>query len=118
MTVTMEEFQRWVDIRWNRHPREADLAIMSLGLSGEGAEVLAECVNLMIAIGHVTEPLKKYIRGDTAPKGIDKLELEIGDVLHYLTAIANRFEISMAGVMAANMAKLEQREKDKTCPKP
>lgn len=116
--MTLVEFQFWVLKRWNRNPRPDDLAIMTIGLGGEGAEVLAECVNLTIAIGHVTEPIKKVIRGDTAPKGIDKLILELGDVQHYLVAIANRFGISMADVLQANIDKLEQREKDKTCPKP
>lgn len=112
------EFQEWVYMRWHRTPRPNDLAIMTIGLGGEGSEILAECVALMIAIGHVTEPIKKVIRGDKAPKGIEKLILELGDVQHYLTAIANHFDISMADVLAANVRKLEQREKDKTCPVP
>lgn len=116
--MTLEDFQEWVYKRWYKNPRPNDLAIMTIGLGGEGAEVLAECVALMIAIGHVTEPIKKVIRGDKAPKGIDKLILELGDAQHYLVAIANRFDIPMADVLVANVKKLEQREKDKSCPIP
>jgi NTP pyrophosphatase (non-canonical NTP hydrolase) len=116
--MTLEEFQIWVDKRWNRKPRPQDLSIMTLGLGGEGAEVLAECTCLMIAIGRVSEPIKKVIRGDANPKGIENLIHELGDVQHYLVAIANTFGISMADVLKANVHKLEQREKDQTCPKP
>lgn len=116
--MTLHEFQVWVARRWDKNPRPNDLAIMTIGLGGEGAEVLAECVALMIAIGNVTEPVKKVVRGDTAPKGIEKLIFELGDAQHYLVAIANRFGISMTDVMDANVLKLEQREKDKTCPIP
>jgi len=89
-------FQSWVRERWARDPRDVDLAVMALGLAGEAGEVI--------------EPIKKFIRGSHPAPGIKKLTSELGDVLHYLTAIANHFNISLDDIVEDNMSKLVARD--------
>lgn len=111
--LAMDGFQRWVAHRWGQRPKDVDLAVMTLGVMGEIAEVLQECVDLTIAGGRVSEHIKKEIRGS---KAVDtsKLTLELGDVLHYLTVIASHYHVSMTDVMAANVDKLVAREAKST----
>lgn len=90
----LSSFQLWVKGRWSKNPRAEDLAIMTLGLCGEA--------------GEVSEPIKKQIRG-SKPVDVDALALELGDVIHYATAIANHFGIDMETVLGKNVAKLEAR---------
>jgi NTP pyrophosphatase (non-canonical NTP hydrolase) len=92
-------FQDWVESGWTRkvdseRDELRELAVMTLGLAGETGEVI--------------EPIKKEIRGD-GPVDIAKLELELGDVLHYLCRIASHYKINMAGVIISNIQKIESR---------
>jgi NTP pyrophosphatase (non-canonical NTP hydrolase) len=107
----LESYQQWVYSMWNFHDWEAkkkkvfpsikDDAIMALGLAGESGEVV-DC-------------MKKIIRGKRKFLGKDikeiegELLLELGDVLYYLTMIANRFNISLKDVIESNVKKLEER---------
>jgi NTP pyrophosphatase (non-canonical NTP hydrolase) len=91
----LKAFQYWVRGRWSKNPRADDLAIMTLGLCGEA--------------GEVSEPIKKQIRG-SKPVDVEALTLELGDVIHYVTAIANHFGIDMTTVLLQNIRKLEARE--------
>lgn len=104
----ISDFQLWVDERWKRNPRPEDLAIMTIGLGGETGEVVEATLELVKAVSRVSEPIKKQIRGS---KPVDRTALikEIGDVQHYLVAIANQFDIHMGEVLDANVAKLEAR---------
>ena len=94
------EFKRWVAVRWGPKKLFGNkaLAIMTLGLCGEA--------------GEVSEPIKKELRGD-GPVDIEKLTLELGDVLHYLVCIAIHYHISVVDIMEKNMVKLEARDKRK-----
>jgi NTP pyrophosphatase (non-canonical NTP hydrolase) len=93
--MMLSDFQGWVAGRWNKNPRRDDLAIMTLGLCGEA--------------GEVSEPIKKQIRG-SKPVDVAALALELGDVIHYATAIANHFGIDMEAVLEQNVKKIEARE--------
>lgn len=106
--MELKQFAQWIHTRWNRNARPADLAISGLGLSGEGAEVVEATLELVKAVGRVTEPLKKQIRGS---KDVERtnLALELGDVLHYWCVIANHFNIDVEAIIEANVAKLEAR---------
>ena len=92
--MNLSDFQMWVKGRWSKNPRPEDLAIMTLGLCGEA--------------GEVSEPIKKQIRG-SKPVDVAALALELGDVVHYATAIANHFGIDMGNVLEKNVDKLEAR---------
>ena len=72
--LTIEDFATWVEAGWTRKvgtPQDdlRELAVMTLGLPGE--------------VGEVIEHIKKEIRGD-GPLDREKLQLELGDVLHPL----------------------------------
>ena len=94
--MQIAEFQAWVRERWSRNPRPVDLAVMTLGLCGEA--------------GEVSEPIKKLIRGTHPDLDLDALALELGDVLHYLTAIANHFKIDLEEIIEMNVDKLTHRD--------
>lgn len=106
--MTLANFQKWVREGWRKNPRDNDLAIMALGLAGEAGEVLQECRDLAIAVAKVTEPIKKQLRGD-GPLDREKLALELGDVAHYLTAIADQFDLDMEDILNKNVGKIEAR---------
>lgn len=93
-------FDTWVAKRWAHQdtaPGGRGWLIAVMGLAGE--------------TGEVVEPCKKHYRDGTHPG--KELLLELGDVLHYLTVIANSYGWSLADVANANAAKLEQRDRDK-----
>src|SRR3990167_3154116 len=61
--------------------------------------------------GEVVELLKKHYRDDKHP-GVELL-LELGDVLHYLTVIAQAYGWTLDDVAAANMDKLNARDAER-----
>lgn len=65
-----------------------------LGLAGEA--------------GEVTELYKKFIRGDGLLEK-DKVLLELGDVLWYISAVAKHAGFTLEEVASANLTKLEDR---------
>lgn len=74
------------------------LTYTALGLVGES--------------GEVADKLKKVLRDDGGQLADEKREaliLEMGDVLWYLTAMANELGISMDVVARKNIAKIEGR---------
>lgn len=97
--MRIEDFATWVEAGWTRKVAgEVDelreLAVMTLGLPGE--------------VGEVIEHIKKEMRGD-GPLDRLKLQLELGDVLHYLCRIASHYGLNMEAVMQANVEKIEAR---------
>lgn len=89
------KFEEWVASRWG--PVELlsrNWIIASMGLAGETGEVL--------------EHLKKHLRDGKHPN--EDLKLELGDVLHYLTVIAQSYGWSLQELMDANQDKLEARD--------
>jgi NTP pyrophosphatase (non-canonical NTP hydrolase) len=97
------EFERFVQTNWGMPGKTApiaqdaaelrDLYIMSTGLAGETGEVM--------------EHLKKYVRNGVLDN--HALALELGDVLHYLTRIAVRFNFTLYDLMEMNADKLNKR---------
>tara|TARA_B110000093_G_scaffold137065_1_gene146892 strand:- start:203 stop:562 length:360 start_codon:yes stop_codon:yes gene_type:complete len=59
--------------------------------------------------GEIAEKLKKAIRDKVRLNRYDMLK-ELGDVLFYVTALANLHESSLAEVLEINMRKLNSRE--------
>ncbi len=75
-----------------------ELAQKTLGLTGES--------------GEVAEKVKKFIRGDfnlNVPENKASMVKELGDVLWYLTVIANLMGSSLEQVAEANNVKLLDR---------
>lgn len=89
----MEQFQSFVSAHWaDAKPGDKRWVVAVMGLAGEAGEVV--------------EPLKKFFRDGKEPQG---LLLELGDVLHYLTAIAHMHGYTLQQVADANIAKLAER---------
>jgi NTP pyrophosphatase (non-canonical NTP hydrolase) len=59
-------------------------------------------------VGEVTEPVKKYLFHGK-PLDINKIKDELGDVLWYLTAVADTMGFSLEHIARCNKEKLEKR---------
>ena len=66
---------------------------------------------LVTEVGEVADLIKKDNRPEPIRKlfSVDDLELEIGDVLWYLTMLASEYGIDMSVVAKRNIEKLEAR---------
>lgn len=109
--MNAKDFQDWALAHWGGQlpslikPAESisreelrSLVIMSIGLPAEAGEA-ADC-------------LKKHVRGDQSlsnSSNLNKLKLELGDVLHYLTVICGCCGFTLEEVMQANFDKLAER---------
>jgi NTP pyrophosphatase (non-canonical NTP hydrolase) len=81
---------------WGTHPVPYS-PTAAMGLPGETGEVM--------------ELLKKHARDGKHPG--DKLLLELGDVIHYATVLAQSYGWSLDQVLQANIDKLVARDFDK-----
>lgn len=59
-------------------------------------------------VGEVTEPVKKHLFHGK-PLDINKIKAELGDVLWYLTAVADTMGFSLEHIARCNKEKLEKR---------
>jgi NTP pyrophosphatase (non-canonical NTP hydrolase) len=94
--IDKDKFEDYVNTCWHNHnsgDAAKDLAVVSLGLGGETGEVL--------------EHLKKHIRDGKIDR--HELELELGDVLHYLIRIANHYNLTLDSVMSSHVEKMEKK---------
>lgn len=70
-------------------------------------------LGLVGEVGEVVEHIKKDRRpeesGKRKPINLDELELEIGDVLWYLTRLADEYGLDMVSVAKRNIEKLNKR---------
>lgn len=96
--MDFEKYQDQVFRTMNKKATQKEaLSNYSMGLAGESGEVL--------------EALKKYLYHG---HGLDMkdIEKELGDVLWYLTAIAEELDIEMEDVALRNVRKLQARYPD------
>lgn len=117
MDKTFVEYERW-RITLDHSPRE--LFYPTLGLNGEAGEVTDKILNLLVlggklnvATSKAAERVKKLIRdkeGEIDPDIRKAILLECGDVLWYLSAIADRLNSSLDEVVDLNIEKLESRK--------
>lgn len=71
------------------------------------------CLGLAGEAGEVIEHVKKYARGDYDIENKKReILLEMGDVLWYLTRLANDFGFSLEQIIEANVDKLIDRRKN------
>lgn len=77
------------------YPEKHAIIYPALGIAGEG--------------GEVAEKVKKWLRGD---RDLDKLELlkEAGDVLWYITSLADDLGYSLEDLVNQNVKKLTSRK--------
>jgi NTP pyrophosphatase (non-canonical NTP hydrolase) len=72
--------------------------------------LIENTLGLVGEAGEVAEKIKKKIR-DRNKVSSEEIVKELGDVLFYVTALANHFGENLAIVMEKNVAKLDDREK-------
>lgn len=72
----------------------SDLTIMGLGIAGEAGEV-ADLIKKEVGHGH--------------PRNREKMAKELGDVLWYLSAIAEEYGYSLSEIATMNIEKLKAR---------
>lgn len=93
--MNLSEYQVEVRRTMNSHlDRASALANYAMGLAGEAGEVL--------------EPLKKHLFHGK-PLDVAHLQIELGDCLWYIAALANTLDIDLNATLAANVAKLKAR---------
>ena len=102
-----KDYNEFVEECWMGNFDKDNLAIATLGLAGEA--------------GEVAEKVKKHLRGDEAHNPLEHADIlarnnevikELGDVLFYLTWLANYHGFTLDGVIAANILKLTKRQRD------
>lgn len=97
--MTFDEYQAAAMRTAKRAPgeevsHEMHLAVMALGLTGEAGEV-ADMIKKSLGHGHGYD--------------VDELRKELGDVLWYLTALAEHCGIDLEWIAKANVEKLQKR---------
>jgi len=112
-----ESYDEFVERMWmsGTHPFKEEIAISTLGLSGEAAETLEKILAgalTCVAAGKVGERHKKMIRGDGITER-HKYEIvkELGDQLFYITKTANLYGFTLGDVIQGNIEKLTDRRK-------
>ncbi len=97
-------YDAFVESNWMGKEDPTHLAIATLGLNGEA--------------GEVAEKVKKHLRGDEAHNPRERTDIlarnheivkELGDVLFYLTWLAQYHGAGLGDVIIANMEKLAKR---------
>lgn len=100
----MESYDDFVQRMWMGEQDKRNLAIATLGLTGEA--------------GEVAEKVKKHLRGDPAHNPMERPDIlfrneqigyELGDVLFYLTWLAAYHGMTLEEVKLMNMQKLSKR---------
>lgn len=100
------DYNEFVQECWMGDIDKPNLAIATLGLTGEA--------------GEVAEKVKKHLRGDDAHNPMEHSDItarneevvkELGDVLFYLTWVANYHGHTLEQVIARNVLKLSDRIK-------
>ena len=75
------------------YPKESKVIYPALGLCGEA--------------GEVAEKIKKHIRDGRSLEGVG---LELGDVLWYISALADDLGVTLEEIAQANVDKLQSRK--------
>jgi len=98
--MNTQQYQEFCKSLWksDEKTKEMQLAIAALGLVGES--------------GETADFIKKSLRNVKFPLQIDKIKLELGDVLYYVCTIATLLGISLDEIIDANAEKLTARNEE------
>lgn len=99
MSNVLTEYSKWVDRMCTPRVDELGLTYAALGLAGE--------------TGEVVERIKKIVRdrhGKPNEEDKDYLILELGDVLWYITRLANLLNVPLEYILQSNVEKIEDRK--------
>lgn len=83
--------------------------VLSMKVYPEQYKIVYPTLGMMGEAGEASEKVKKWLRGD---KELDKLELakEVGDVLWYLTSLADDLGYTLEEIALFNIEKLNSRK--------
>lgn len=98
---TFEDYRRAIDplVIYPRKTQIEALQYVALGLNGEA--------------GEVAEQIKKAMRndgGEISPERTESLKKELGDVLWYMTRLADELGTNLAEIAQINIEKLYARK--------
>lgn len=104
--MDLEKYQTIIE-KTAIYPKEVGLAYCALGLTGEAGEVAEKIKKLYRDHG--------YQAGDVlSDDQKNLLKKELGDVVWYVTALANEIELSLEEILKANYDKLIKRRETNT----
>ena len=96
---TFDEYQQET-MKTAVYDKDVAVTYLALGLASEAGEVAGK--------------VKKWVRGDTSYVDTDEIAKELGDVLWYVSQMAETFNLSLGDIAQANIDKLRSRmERDK-----
>lgn len=101
--MNFNEYQEWTrtTVQYPEGSSEREMAYLTLGVAGEA--------------GEVAEKVKKFLRGDIKDNYEAKADLliglvfELGDLLWYLTRLADVLNMPLDVIVNTNMTKLQAR---------
>lgn len=96
--MNVKEYQTIIE-KTAIYPKEIGLAYCAMGLTGEA--------------GEVSDKIKKIYR-DNTEVDVPAIAKELGDVLWYVTAMANELGVSLEEIMENNYNKLMLRRETNT----
>lgn len=98
--MELNTYQQLANRTWNPPPRDKilDIVYLALGVANEGGEVAGK--------------IKKVLRGDytLSTEAKDTIAHEIGDVLWYLSQLAQELGFDLDTIASMNIQKLESRQ--------
>jgi NTP pyrophosphatase (non-canonical NTP hydrolase) len=96
---TFDEYQQET-MKTAVYDKDVAVTYLALGLASEAGEVAGK--------------VKKWVRGDTSYVDTDEIAKELGDVLWYVSQMAETFNLSLGDIAQANVDKLRSMmERDK-----
>ena len=96
---TFDEYQQET-MKTAVYDKDVAVTYLALGLASEAGEVAGK--------------VKKWVRGDTSYVDTDEIAKELGDVLWYVSQMAETFNLSLGDIAQSNVNKLRSRmERDK-----
>lgn len=83
--------------------------VESMILTKGDTRLVENTLGLVGETGEVAEKIKKLYRDNSYPSK-EALEKELGDVLFYLTSLANFFDLELKEIITKNVSKLTSRK--------
>lgn len=80
-----------------------------INLPNDDYKILIYALGLSEESGEVAGLIKRQLRGDFEHIDLEKLTLELGDILAYLTMLASFYNIKLDDIVTKNLQKISSR---------
>ncbi len=111
--MTIKEYQTIIE-KTAVYPKEIGLAYCAMGLTGEAGEVSDKIKKLYRDRDLLNKSFETMATTDEYVEIRNGLKKELGDVMWYVTAMANEINLSLESIMQANYDKLIKRRDTNT----